>query len=86
MTITPNTVRELIDAPDDHLELLGSQVVLVNGPKFKRNPLAMIARMRHSQSKLTYNQLIKMSPTIANELMAQIDDSYSNLDKLDKSE
>lgn len=86
MTFPSNTIKELIDRPDDHLELISSQVVLVNGPNFKKNPLALIARLRHSQSKLTYNQLIKMSPVIADDLMTHINDSYSNLDKLDTNE
>lgn len=82
MTFKQSQIKELIDQPNDHLELLDSQVVLVNGPSFKLHPLALIAKIRHSQSKLTYNQLIKMSPNTANNLMERLDDSYSNLDKL----
>ena len=83
MTFKSKQIKQLIDAPQDHLEILEAEVVLVNGPSFTDVPVAMITQMQHSESKLKYYQLIKMPVSTAEHLRDRIDDSLTNLDELD---
>jgi len=85
MSFKSKQIRELINATQDHLEILDSEVVLVNGPSFKDSPVTMVAKMQHTESKLTYNQLFKMSSNTAQKVRDRIDDSISNLDQLEDS-
>lgn len=82
MTIKPSQVKELIHQPQDHLELLDSQVVLVAGPNFEPTPIALVAHLKHIESSLQYRQLIKMSPKSANQLLDRLDQTCNNIDKL----
>lgn len=82
MTIKPSQVKELIHQPQDHLELVDSQVVLVAGPNFEPTPIALIAHLKHVESRLQYKQLIKMSPKSAGRLLDRLDQTYNNIDKL----
>ena len=83
MTFKSKQIKQLIDAPQDHLEILDAEVVLVNGPSFAGMPVTMITEMQHSESKLKYYQLIKMPVSTAEHIRNRIDDSIANIDELE---
>lgn len=83
MTFKQADIKEMIDTPQDHLEMLKSEVVLVAGPSFKTTPVALIAKLRHSESRLTYNQLIKMSKNTAAALVEQFHNAEAGYDQLE---
>lgn len=83
MAFKPPLIKELIDAPQDHLEIIKSEVVLVAGPSFKPTPVTLIAQIKHSESKLVYNQLFKMSKNTARKLIEQLSNAEHGYDQLE---
>lgn len=81
--MTPDLIATLVDKPDDHLQILKVDAVIVQGPNFVKQPVALAAKIRHEQSRLEYFQLFKMRPHVAQNLYKQLNDTLDTLNDMD---